>query len=93
MLYLFAFVYGLSFGGFSPSMGALISDTFGLAKIGAIFGALEISFGIGAATGPVIGGLIFDASNSYSLAFLLAAVILLIATLSVALIKPETVSR
>ena len=89
MLYLIASVYGFAFGGFSSAMGALIGDTFELAKIGTIFGVLEIGFGIGAATGPVIGGLIFDVSNSYSLAFLLGAVVMLIATLLTALIRRE----
>lgn len=93
MLYLIASVFGFAYGGCSAAMGALISDTFELAKIGAIFGVLEISFGTGAAIGPVIGGLIFDASNSYSLAFLLGAVAMLVVTLLIASIKRETVSR
>ena len=93
MLYLIASVFGFAYGGCSAAMGALISDTFELAKIGAIFGVLEISFGTGAAIGPVIGGLIFDASNSYSLAFLLGAVAMLVVTLLIASIRRETVSR
>jgi len=90
MLYLIASVYGFGFGGFSSTMGALIGDTFELANIGVIFGALEISFGIGAATGSAIGGLIFDISNSYSLAFLLEAAAILATTLLIALIRRET---
>jgi len=90
MLYLIASVYGFAFGSFSSTMGALIGDTFELANIGAIFGVLEISFGIGAATGSAIGGLIFDISNSYSLAFLLEAAAILATTLLIALIRRET---
>jgi len=90
MLYLFALVFGFAYNGFSSSMGALIGDTFGLGKIGVIFGVLEISFGIGAAIGPAIGGLIFDVSNSYSAAFLMGAVAMLIVTLLIVLIKKET---
>ncbi len=90
MLYLFALVFGFAYNGFSSSMGALIGDTFGLGKIGAIFGVLEISFGIGAAIGPAIGGLIFDVNSSYSVAFLMGAVAMLIATLLIALIRKET---
>ncbi|MBA7700854.1 L-lactate transporter [subsurface metagenome] len=89
MLYLFALVFGFAYSGFSSSMGALIGDTFGLGKIGAIFGVLEIGFGIGAAIGPAIGGLIFDVSNSYSVAFLMGAVAMLISTLLIALIRRE----
>jgi len=90
MLYLFASVYGFAYGGIAPSTAALTSDTFGLRQIGAIFGVLEVGFGIGAAIGPVIGGLIFDASNSYFAAFLLGATAMLVATLLIVLIRQET---
>jgi predicted MFS family arabinose efflux permease len=89
-LYLFALVFGFSQSGFGSSGAVLVSDTFGLGKIGAIFGLLEIGFGIGAALGPAIGGIIFDINQSYSIAFLLGTVAMLIATLLVALIRRET---
>ncbi len=89
-LYLFALVYGFAFGGIGSTGAALISDIFGLRQIGAILGVLELCFGIGAAIGSVIGGLIFDISNSYSLAFLFGAVAMLAATLLIALIRRET---
>ena len=44
---------------------------------------------VGAAIGPVIGGLIFDAKNSYSIAFLMGPAAMLIATLLVVPIKRE----
>ena len=72
-------------------MAALIGDTFGLGKIGAILGVLDVGFGIGAAVGPLIGGLIFDARQSYFLAFSLAAAVLLVATLLIVLIRRETI--
>lgn len=90
MLYLFALVYGFAFGGMSPAMAALIGDTFGLGKLGAILGLLEVSFGIGAAIGPAIGGFIFDVSNSYFVAFSLGAAVMLVVTSLIALIRRET---
>ena len=89
LFYLVASVSGFAFGGFSISLGALIGDTFGLNKIGAIFGAVEVAFGVGAAMGPAVGGLIYDATGSYSLAFLLATITLLVSTFLVALIRRE----
>ena len=89
MFYLFALVYGFAFGGMSPVMAALIGDTFGLGRIGAILGMLEVGFGIGAAIGSAVGGFIFDVSNSYFLAFLLGAAVMLVATLLIALIRRE----
>jgi len=90
MLYLFALVYGFAYSGFGSSMGALIGDTFGLGKIGAIFGVLEIGFGIGAAIGSTVGGIIFDVSNSYSVAFLMGAIAMLITALLIVLVRRES---
>jgi len=90
MLYLFAIVYGLANGGLLSSITAILGDTFGLSRIGAILGVLDVGWAIGAATGPVIGGLVFDTSNSYSLAFLLGAVAMAIIALLIALIRRET---
>lgn len=90
MLYLFALVYGFAFGGMSPVMAALIGDTFGLGKLGAILGLLEVSFGIGAATGSAVGGFIFDVSNSYFVAFASGAAVMLAVTSLIALIRRET---
>jgi MFS family permease len=89
-LYLFALAFGLAWGGMGPTMAALISNTFGLGKLGVIMGALEVGFGIGAAIGPVIGGRIFDVSHSYFSAFLYGAAVMLLATLLIVLIRPET---
>lgn len=90
MLFLFAVVYGLASGGLLSSITALLGDTFGLNRIDSILGVLGFGWAVGAATGPVIGGLIFDVSNSYSLAFLLGAVAMAIIALFIALIRRET---
>ena len=89
MLYLFALVYGFAYSGLSSSLGALIGDVFGLGRIGMIFGTLEVGWGIGAALGPAMGGLIFDYSSSYSAAFLIEAFSMLIVCLLIASIRRE----
>jgi OFA family oxalate/formate antiporter-like MFS transporter len=89
MLCLFAIVYGLANGGLLSSITAILGDTFGLSRIGAILGVLDVGWAIGAATGPVIGGFIFDISANYSLAFLLGAVAMAIIALLIALIRRE----
>jgi MFS family permease len=88
-LYLFALAYGFSTGGFSPNMAGLISETFGLRRIGAIIGTLDVGFGLGAAIGPAIGGLIFDVGNSYSPAFLIGAAAMFLAAVLVTQIRRE----
>lgn len=90
MFYLFVLVFGFAHTGFGTSMGALIGDIFGLGKIGATFGVLELGFGIGAAIGPVVGGLIFDVTNSYFMAFLIGALAMVVSTLLIALVRRET---
>jgi len=89
MLYLFSIVCGFSFGGFDPPLTALIGDTFGLRSIGVIMGTLNIAWGIGATAGPFMGGLIFDVTYSYSLAFSIGALAMLTAALLITLIRRE----
>ena len=89
-LYLFAAVYGFGFGGQAPSISALLGDVFGLRKIGSIVGVLSVGWGIGAAVGPLVGGLVFDVTNSYSIAFIIGAAGMSITSLLIALIRQET---
>ena len=87
MLYMFAAVYGLSFGGLSTMIAVLISETFGLKNLGVITGALVVGFATGAAIGPLIAGLIYDVSNEYFIAFIIGAAAMLLVTLIMPLIK------
>jgi len=90
MLYLFGVMCGFLFGGFDPAVTALIGDIFGLRSIGVIMAILNVAFGIGAAIGPAVGGLVFDASESYSTAFLVGALAMLITALLIVLIRRES---
>lgn len=87
MFYLFAVVFGFSWGGVGSQVTVLISDIFGVRNIGAIMGTIVAGWTIGAAIGPAMGGFIFDISNDYSIAFLAGAAAMLIATLFAALIR------
>ena len=89
MLYLFGIVFGFFYGGLDPSISTLIGDTFGLRSIGVIMGTLNVSWGVGAAIGAAAGGLIFDVSNSYSMAFSGGAVAMLTVALLIALTERE----
>ena len=71
-------------------MAAMIGKTFGLGRIGAILGVLELGFSIGAGMGPVIGGLIFDLRQSYFLSFLVGVVVMLVAAALVVFVRQET---
>ncbi|MFC2014020.1 MFS transporter, partial [Chloroflexota bacterium] len=67
----------------------LIGDTFGLRNIGVIMGATNVAWGIGSAVGPAVGGIIFDASGNYSVAFLSGAIATFITAVLIALIGRE----
>ena len=88
-LYLFAIVFGFAFNGLTTAISALLGDIFGIHSIGSIMGMLEIGFGIGAAIGPFIAGIIYDASGSYYIAFLIFAGALLLKAFLITLIRQE----
>jgi len=89
MLYIFGVVYGFAQGGLDTSMAALVVDTFGTRHIGIIMGSLMFSYGVGMIIGPAVGGLIFDATNSYFIGFIISVLAMLIVTLLVALTRQE----
>jgi len=89
MFYIFAIFYGFALGGFDIPVTALIGDIFGAHSLGEIMGVLIIGWGLGAATGPAVGGLIFDVTEGYFLAFIIGALAMMIATSFVAIIKQQ----
>jgi MFS family permease len=89
MFYIFAIAYGFALGGFDIPVTALIGDIFGLHSLGEIMGVLIIGWGLGAAIGPAVGGLIFDVTEGYFLAFMIGALAMMVATSFVAIIKHQ----
>jgi MFS family permease len=87
-LYLFAAVFGFGFGGFMSVMSPLAAQLFGLTSHGSILGVATFVATIGAGVGPLVAGAIFDATNSYSLAFLGAGVLCLCAVISALFLRP-----
>jgi MFS family permease len=85
--YLFAFIHGFTQGGLGTALTALFGDIFGLRNLGKLIGVINISWAVGAAIGPVVGGLIFDITGSYIWAFLLIVVVMAVRPLFIALIR------
>jgi len=90
MLYLFAAVFGFSYGGLAPPTTAIVGDIFGLRHIGVILGLLGISWGVGSAIGPALAGYIYDTTGSYYLAFLLGMAAMLIIIVSILSVRTAT---
>ncbi len=87
-LYSFAAVFGFGFGGFVSVMSPLVAQLFGLTSHGAIFGVVTFGATVGGGIGPLVAGAIFDVTNSYSLAFLVAGVLSLCAFILALLLRP-----
>jgi OFA family oxalate/formate antiporter-like MFS transporter len=90
MLYVFAPLFGFSYGGLVPLIPAIDAEFFGTKNLGAIIGLIGIGATIGGALGPFLGAYMFDLTGSYYLAFLLGAVATVVATiLAIPAKKPE----
>lgn len=71
--FLFAVVFGLAYGGAVVSWMGIQGDFFGVASVGAILGATQTGTNTGGASGPLLAGYVFDATQSYSQVFIVAA--------------------
>jgi MFS family permease len=75
MLLAYSFVFGFGYGCLGPLLPIIAADRFGRQSIGAIFGLLTFFVvGVGGSLGPLVGGLIYDATGSYRHAWWLALV-------------------
>ena len=70
---------GTSMSGSLAMTSALTADIFGRFSVGSVFGTIFVVHQAGAALGSWLGGLVFEATGGYGLAFALAGVQLLVA--------------
>ena len=70
---------GLAAGSWLPTVSVLVSTNFGLAAYGAIFGTVILFLNIGAATGPLLAGYIYDAMGTYHWAFMISLALNIVA--------------
>ena len=54
---------------------------------------MEIGFSIGSAAGALLGGFVFDATNSYNLAFTVSIAVMSITAILIALVRRETTAE
>ncbi len=89
MLYLFAAIFGLAYGGFIPIGPLMAAELFGLSSIGAIMGIGGFAYTMGGAFGPLASGRIFDVTSSYQLAFLVCVAVGILGIILALLLKPR----
>jgi MFS family permease len=68
----FAFAFGVFYGGVVALLPALVMDYFGGRNISAIIGILYTSVALGTLVGPSAAGFAFDVSHSYTLPILVS---------------------
>ena len=79
-LALFAFAFGIVYGGWVALAPALVTDLFGAQHAGAIIGALYTSIAIGTLVGPGVAGIAYERLGSYLPAIWGAAILMLAGT-------------
>ncbi len=82
MIFLFAALFGISYGAFEILQGPIIADLFGMSSFGAITAVAHNLGIVGFILGPVVAGYIFDVNNSYLLAFTICASLAFICCIS-----------
>jgi MFS family permease len=73
MLYLFAVLFGFSYGGCATLQSPVVAELFGLRAHGLIFGVVFLGESFGGAISPILTGYLFDVMGSYRWAFILCA--------------------
>jgi len=72
--YVFALLFGLAWGGTGVVQITLIAEFFGFRSLGTIIGSLEFLLTTGGAIGVSMAGIIFDATGSYAIPFLICII-------------------
>ena len=73
-------VAGTSYGATSSAFPAITADYYGLKSFGANFGLLYMAWGLGGIFGPLMAGVVVDQTGRYDMAYLIAAMMLVVAT-------------
>jgi MFS family permease len=67
--YAVAIMFGFAYGGVMPLYAIIVREYFGARIMGAMFGAVSLAATFGMASGPVIGGWVYDSWGGYSWLF------------------------
>jgi MFS family permease len=88
LLFVFAIVMGIAYGGFIALSPAVTAEMFGLAGLGGIMGALYTAAGVGGLIGPPLAGILIDYTNSYTVVIVSAMALSFVAFICLLFIKP-----
>lgn len=88
MLYLFAVIYGLAYGIQGGTVAGVIGHLFGTKSLPMILGFIITAWAVAGVIAPPLAGHIYDITNSYSSAFIIAAVSFAISAALALIVKP-----
>ncbi len=83
MIWLFVVVFGIAMGGVVTLIPLLVAEYFGLKSFSILFGIVHLALMFGSASGPLLSGIIFDATQSYNWAFTAFVAIQLISAIAI----------
>jgi MFS family permease len=72
MFYAVAVVFGFTYGGVMPLYAVLARENFPLRIMGTVIGGTAMAGSLGMATGPVLGGWLYDTFGSYGSLYLVS---------------------
>ena len=87
LLYGWAVLYGLSYGGSPEQYAAVITDYFGRKYNTSLFGVLTLAGGLGGGLFPLIGGWLVDQTGGYYVTLLFLGAGMALATFTAYLVK------
>ena len=88
-----AAIAGIGYGSLLSLFPSTAADFYGMKNFGANYGVLYTAWGISGLIGPIIAGFVVDSTGSYDLAYLISAILLVVALGLAIITKPvqETV--
>jgi MFS family permease len=88
LLFGWAILYGISYGGAPEQYAAIITDYFGRKYNTTLFGILTLAGGIGGGLFPLIGGYLVDQTGSYMVTLTFLSISMVLAAIFISKIKP-----
>jgi len=90
--YVAAATFGFIYAGVMPLYAVISRETFPMRMMGTVIGGTAMAGSLGMATGPVVGGLIYDRFGSYGWLFLVSGALGLGAFLIALTFRPRNFS-
>lgn len=85
--YIFATIFGFAYGGLFTVLTPAVAELFGLTSLSLISASINFISSIGA-LGPIVAGMIFDVTRSYSISFIISIILTMIGLALTIILRP-----